>query len=498
MSLSEPSLPLFDQQQSIYLEDLETTLLIAQLARQDLDEVTQSRKGKGRADAPRSDEELAFQYQRGQLSDWLAFLEDAKLAKSIGSAIETDQNILQAFSIVEQAAADDHRAADLLSSGRTLPKPTAAQKQLEDSNFFVDPLSSQDAMATSPTPGKGKAAAERRTATTAATSKYASKALSAGPSVDGYKRISCTICGEQVRVRDSLHTPCDHFYCRGCVVDLVETFTRDESLYPLRCCQQPIPPENIMTFVSSRLQILFTAKSREFGTPSQRRIYCAVPTCSAFLGSSEGVPAASTFPCPKCRGLTCVYCKQPGHPNEACKEDPAAQLTQELRALASSEHWQTCPGCNAIVELEQGCYHMTCRCRTEFCYLCAVRWKECPCVQWDEGRLLAAARRQARNELGARFPAVQPAVFERRVEERRRELRDNHDCVRHNWQFRQGGGRCEGCSFTLRDYLLIWYPLFGFILRLTIPPTFRFAQIVLFLYVFGVHATASRTGVRRR
>lgn len=143
MSLSAQSLPLFDQQQSIYLEDLETTLLIAQLARQDLDEVTQSRKGKGRADAPRSDEELAFQFQREQLSDLLAFLEDARLAQSIGSAIETDQNILQTFSIAEQAAADDHRAAELLSNGRTLPNPTAAQKQLEDPNFFVDPPSSQ-------------------------------------------------------------------------------------------------------------------------------------------------------------------------------------------------------------------------------------------------------------------------------------------------------------------------------------------------------------------
>lgn len=225
-----------------------------------------------------------------------------------------------------------------------------------------------------------------------------------------------------------------------------------------------------MTFISSRLQTLFTAKSREFGTPSQRRVYCAVPTCSAFLGSSEGVAAASTLPCTKCRGVTCVSCKQPGHPNEACKEDPAAQLTQELRELASSELWQTCPGCNAIVELEQGCYHMTCRCRTEFCYLCAVRWKKCRCKQWDEDRLVARARRQAENELGAGFRVAQPAVFERRVEERRRELRDNHDCVAHNWQFRQGGGQCEGCFFRLPQYLLVWCSTFGFILWLTVPP----------------------------
>jgi hypothetical protein len=45
-----------------------------------------------------------------------------------------------------------------------------------------------------------------------------------------------------------------------------------------------------------------------------------------------------------------------------------------------------------VVELAQGCYHMTCRCRAEFCYLCSKPWKNCPCPQWDERRLLVEAR----------------------------------------------------------------------------------------------------------
>ena len=38
-----------------------------------------------------------------------------------------------------------------------------------------------------------------------------------------------------------------------------------------------------------------------------------------------------------------------------------------------------------------GCYHMTCRCRRQFCYLCARTWKTCHCSQWDEKRLYGRA-----------------------------------------------------------------------------------------------------------
>lgn len=140
---SASSLSLFDQEQSIYEADLETTLLIAQLAQQDLEELTSACKGKGRADKPRSDHELALEIQNEQLNEWRTFLEDARLARSIGAALETDQNTLNAFSIVEQAAAEDHRVAEILSQGGDLPEPTPTQKLLEDPTLFVEPPPSQ-------------------------------------------------------------------------------------------------------------------------------------------------------------------------------------------------------------------------------------------------------------------------------------------------------------------------------------------------------------------
>ena len=102
---------------------------------------------------------------------------------------------------------------------------------------------------------------------------------------------------------------------------------------------------------------------------------------------------------------------------------------------------------------------MTCRCRTQFCYLCAARWKTCDCVQWDERRLIAAAREGVENEVGHAAVAAMPqAVFAERVEQRAAILRDNHE--RHSWRYREGGGRCGECRFKHPTYLMVRMPFF--------------------------------------
>ncbi|CAL8999751.1 unnamed protein product [Prunus brigantina] len=41
-----------------------------------------------------------------------------------------------------------------------------------------------------------------------------------------------------------------------------------------------------------------------------------------------------------------------------------------------------------MVELDSGCYHITCRCGHQFCYTCGAEWKNkkatCDCPLWDE------------------------------------------------------------------------------------------------------------------
>ena len=268
-----------------------------------------------------------------------------------------------------------------------------------------------------------------------------------------FSRVNCIICNESSRYFETLKTPCDHYYCRDCLVGLVEAFTRDESLFPLRCCQDPIPVVEVLPTLSLALRSLFQQKNAEFSVLTRDRLYCSNHNCSTFLGSSEGRLSLSSVECPRCLTNTCPRCKELSHPGDGCGVNTS---NEALQALAKSQGWQTCPGCNAVVELNLGCYHMTCRCRTHFCYLCAARWKTCVCVQWDENRLMLAAQEGVENEVGRAAAAMMaPAVFAQRVERRAAILRDNHHCERHSWRYRDGGGRCGECRFRLPSYLLV-------------------------------------------
>ncbi|KAI4252545.1 MAG: hypothetical protein LQ352_004239 [Teloschistes flavicans] len=53
--------------------------------------------------------------------------------------------------------------------------------------------------------------------------------------------------------------------------------------------------------------------------------------------------------------------------------------TQQFIEIAKKEGWQRCYNCSATVELKEGCNHMTCRCKAEFCMICGVKWKGCDC-----------------------------------------------------------------------------------------------------------------------
>lgn len=48
--------------------------------------------------------------------------------------------------------------------------------------------------------------------------------------------------------------------------------------------------------------------------------------------------------------------------------------------------------CNHMIELAEGCYHMTCRCGYQFCYNCGSEWVDkkpiCSCPLWDEDNIL--------------------------------------------------------------------------------------------------------------
>lgn len=153
--------------------------------------------------------------------------------------------------------------------------------------------------------------------------------------------------------------------------------TKDESLYPPKCCQERIPTSEASNYLGRQTVDAFLRKSIEFDTPN--RVYCHKPRCSAFLGAAAD--EAISLECPECSAETCASCKAAAHSTSDCSD------TQELNDMAKDmnkrQGWQRCPSCHHLVEKAEGCHHITCICSQQFCYLCAVPWKGCDCPQFD-------------------------------------------------------------------------------------------------------------------
>ncbi|KAH9939864.1 hypothetical protein B0H21DRAFT_30326 [Amylocystis lapponica] len=189
----------------------------------------------------------------------------------------------------------------------------------------------------------------------------------------------CVICRDTIE-GTQIRAPCGHYFDRECLISLVEASTRDESMFPPRCCQQHIPQSTFEPYMATALATIYTEKSDEFST--LKRVYCANPSCSRFLGPRTNSIIPCALPCPSCSATTCNRCRSrvTSGVKHKCTN---SQSHREVLALANSKGWARCPTCGQMIELRSGCYHMTCVCATQFCYLCRAPWKTCECSQWE-------------------------------------------------------------------------------------------------------------------
>jgi hypothetical protein len=197
---------------------------------------------------------------------------------------------------------------------------------------------------------------------------------------------NCIICADEIsQHQQEIALSCGHYFDGNCLLEAFQKATRDESLYPPQCCFIPIPFDIIKRHLPDSLVVLYLEKEIEYKTP--RRVYCASPMCSRFLGSRDDVctskTAATVRKCtsPDCTTRTCGRCTTRVNEGQrhACKMEKSER---QALVIGRSRGWVRCPGCEEMVERTYGCFHMTCRCRTQFCYLCRAIWKTCKCTRW--------------------------------------------------------------------------------------------------------------------
>ena len=60
--------------------------------------------------------------------------------------------------------------------------------------------------------------------------------------------------------------------------------------------------------------------------------------------------------CSSCNTKVCVLCNSKFHTKRECPKD---EETNRLVEMAKEKGWQRCYSCKAVVELKEGCNHMT-------------------------------------------------------------------------------------------------------------------------------------------
>ncbi|KAH6605967.1 hypothetical protein Trco_005120 [Trichoderma cornu-damae] len=336
-------------------------------------------KGKHReGEAP--DFELALEFFNSELESLHTFLHDREMSRSLARAVVSDADIIRELVHEEERATRDRALALTGFAG-----DRAAQG--DDGDFFPD---QEPPCADSP---GGPISDEMLRklivlfhgddgpSSAAESSRMGGRARA--PAETGRRR-RCIVCNEDFSFVDILRCPCSHEYCRGCLSNYIDKATGDESIFPPRCCGQPIPLDGVhQIFIPADVLGRYRAKELEYN--SSKRCYCHVPSCSTFIPAQFIRDEVAT--CVKCRSRTCVICRGASHEGD-CPRDTA---TANFLRVAGDNGWKRCYKCRRMVELTHGCNHIYCHCKAEFCYVCGKRWKTCGCDLWNENMLFARA-----------------------------------------------------------------------------------------------------------
>ena len=168
------------------------------------------------------------------------------------------------------------------------------------------------------------------------------------------EKIECVSCEDHVLPEEAWAAQCSHHYCVDCLEILHRACLTDLTLYPPKCCDLEMPWDDVKPRLNHDLAATFEGKREELNTDAGNRTYCSDATCARFIGASHTQDDLAT--CPNCSKVTCTMCKAARHEGD-CPADAALQQTLQL---AEAHGWRRCTNCRSIVDLAQGCNHITC------------------------------------------------------------------------------------------------------------------------------------------
>ncbi|KAF4537569.1 Zinc finger RING/FYVE/PHD-type protein [Lasiodiplodia theobromae] len=350
--------------------DEQSAALVLQLQLEDIATIFATAKGKGRADDSTADDAAyALRLHQQDLEASMVILEDRKMCQSIARAVQDDQHILAREAEAEAVAVRDRRLAHQMDG-----QPNAAATAAGSAGGIGFPGFRPSGEGEEEMSDRAIADCENLAKLTALYMSEADGAamLSSGlffddddePKGESSSRAAkrqrtaaaierrCEACRDDKKFFDVATVPhCRHDYCRDCLDQLFRLSMTDESLFPPRCCRQPISLDDVRMFLSTETAREFQRKKPELETPN--KTYCHVQSCSAWIPPQSITDEVGV--CPRCRLQTCTICKGSTHVGDC----PWDEATQQLLQTADGSGWQRCYKCRRVVELHTGCNHIT-------------------------------------------------------------------------------------------------------------------------------------------
>lgn len=195
----------------------------------------------------------------------------------------------------------------------------------------------------------------------------------------------CGICFEEVETRKMYKNRiCLHSFCCDCTTKHIEAKIQvnSENIFcPEMNCKTPLDPNSCREILSNSILDKWDEFLCLSLIPVSHRIYCPFRDCLSMLVNDSG-GSLIQVQCPACWRLFCATCSAPWHPEFSCEDFQRLDRKRENRGeefvneLAKRNHWRRCPKCKIFVEKTEGCLHITCRCKFEFCYSCGRKWSK--------------------------------------------------------------------------------------------------------------------------
>ncbi|KAK3491135.1 uncharacterized protein B0T23DRAFT_318018 [Neurospora hispaniola] len=261
--------------------DLDTLKLTVELYLQDLHELQAAAKGKGkRREGETTDLEMAIATYEAELASVNQHLADRAMCASIADAVRQDAiAISEAVQAEEQARQDRQMACSLggvPTSTQHAARPSSPAFSIITEPFENDFIDKLSALYISDPDGEGAAessawAASRRPRST----------TPGPPRPDTPAMRQCVMCRDDFRFYRMATFPCQHHMCQGCLVELFTRLLTDQTLFPPRCCREPIALDKARFLLGPELVGRFLAKKIEYETSNPT--YCSQPTCSQFI-----------------------------------------------------------------------------------------------------------------------------------------------------------------------------------------------------------------------